>query len=314
MRGAPTWDVSDVAVRLVTIEGPDAKLHGVLLDAGSDAVVVHIHGMCGSYYHNRFILPMLDCLAATKMSALLVNTSGHDYLAETINGDVPNFVGGSVATQAEIDRDLSAIVRAARGRFARIYLQGHSYGCDIIARNVKEGRIAADGMIFLSPADSRALQEHYSGETVAAQRQRLTETHGSTDGPIGPLHLKEVGIRARALSYPIPMTRKAILSFLRDDVRVFRYASEPSAATATGVKSISVPAFAYLGDEDPLLLGRQAIARQVIGAMFDEVTFAAAVGGDHHFTGLEEQIFEEVARWVSACERRNDAVGAEVRM
>jgi hypothetical protein len=167
--------------------------------------------------------------------------------------------------------------------------------------------ISADGIVLLSPADSQALQEDYAGETVPAQRQRLRSANATAESPrarrvpqknaVEPLLLDEVGIRTGAVTYPIPMSVTAILSFLSDDARVFRYADQES-APASSHCDVPIPAFVYLGREDSLLMHRYDRARSVIKTMFQDVTFAEHDRCDHHFTGFEAEISEEVAGWV----------------
>jgi pimeloyl-ACP methyl ester carboxylesterase len=258
--------------------------------------VVHVHGMCGNFYHNKFVPNFFNAYSAYGISCLFVNHSGHDYIAESMHGDQAEFLGGSIVDQSSIDADLVAIILWARDSgYESLVLQGHSYGCDIVVRNLETLPWVPVGLVLISPADSLEVHQNYLGaESAEEQALRLRSTSGHERDRIQLLDESECGVAAEDIRYPIPMTRRALLSFLDRGPGVFHYGP----GDASEIRRFDARAIVYLGNRDPLLFDRQMQAHDVLSAMFKEIVWTEENQGDHHMTGIEDDVAKEFARWV----------------
>lgn len=94
--------------------------------------VLHIHGMAGNCYENRFLDHLAAAYTDAGLALLSINTRGHDSIADfAVQGDPlrTRRVGSAYETFAESARDIRAGLDALRERgYAGVHLQGHSLG------------------------------------------------------------------------------------------------------------------------------------------------------------------------------------------
>jgi pimeloyl-ACP methyl ester carboxylesterase len=263
--------------------------------------------MCGNFYSNRFIPFLASEFTRLGVAALFVNTSGHDYIAESLVGDDPIFVGGTLTSQAAIDIDVRRIVSSKDvQQFDQVILSGHSFGCDVVCRNLASLETRVSAVILLSPADSRMLQREYRrGETPERQIQRLAKSK-ETIASVDLLPHDECGIASEGLRYPIPMSRSALVAFLSSGPGVFRFTE----GAVDALDLDHVDAYVYLGDLDPMLRDQQGTARSLLSKTFRNVTFAKPTAGDHHFTGIESMVASDLGAWLGKV-RRPSPFGVE---
>jgi pimeloyl-ACP methyl ester carboxylesterase len=285
-------------MKFIRVSTDAGLLDGVLAGAGTRALVIHIHGMCGNFYHNRFIDHFVQVAESnSQVSWLFVNHSGHDYVSETLHRDQAVFVGGSVVSQQRIDQDVVSIVDwAAHQNFDSVFLQGHSFGCDIVTRNQVGLSRRIDGAVLLSPCDSAALQTRYrDGEPVAQQLQRLAvdpQILADEDQILNG----ECGIKTGHVNYGIPMTVSAAKSFLESGPGVFRFVDEePRLDVAINP---DCPTFAYVGRDDEFMLGGQANLVSLLERTYSTLN-VLKMSADHHFAGAESEVAVKILEWVS---------------
>ena len=49
--------------------------------------VLHIHGMAGNFYENRFVSTVCNTVVAKGLAFLTVNNRGHDYRSDNLKGE-----------------------------------------------------------------------------------------------------------------------------------------------------------------------------------------------------------------------------------
>lgn len=118
-------------VRIMAID--EIEQPGILYTPieGTDKIIIHVHGLNGNFYENRF----LDILAKTYTDKgyafLTFNNRGKDFIAELLKGDGFTVIGGSLERFKDCLLDIQGVVNWVKNRgYNDIILEGHSYGCN----------------------------------------------------------------------------------------------------------------------------------------------------------------------------------------
>lgn len=260
----------------------------------SKPVVVHIHGKCGNFYQNDFLRHILESSVSTSCFGILaINTRGHDCLAESLTHGHVKYVGGSIEDPDLSLMDVEAAVNFAKGYSPSVILQGHSMGAELAATYTcsfdHEIENAVDGLIFLSPCNSVAMQTEYLGKPLEEQKVNIytTKENASLD-----LRTDIYGIQAGDVTYSIPVSLEGFIDTLGSKViRAF-------SCTTDRREKVTQPCLAVFGERDPLAKLTRMDVERAMSAKFRhcqsvEITFA-----DHQFRGVEEELFETVRGWV----------------
>lgn len=142
-------------VRINSIDGIEQP--GVLSipNVNTDKIVIHVHGLNGNFYENRF----LDILAKTytdkNYAFLTFNNRGRDFITELLKWDEPTIIGGSLERFKDCVLDIDGVINWVKERgYKEIILEGHSYGCNKVLyyynqkkdKNIKK-------IVLLAPCD-----------------------------------------------------------------------------------------------------------------------------------------------------------------
>lgn len=233
---------------LVTFKNPmGLHLDGILYqDHINRGMIVHVHGSFGNFYQNHFIRLMARSYLDAGINFLSFNMSGHDGVAEGYrHKDNFEYVGGSLVDFIQGVYDIEGAVDFARQFTDRVILQGHSLGCDRILNFILT-RSADHEFILLGPCDSYQLQAKWiAPETVEQQIARLKK-ETPVQSEFDWLPSREYGIKQDDWTYPIPVTRKALLSIMEGPVfRLIRLGSPAQF-------KIDQRALVYIGGKDAL--------------------------------------------------------------
>jgi alpha-beta hydrolase superfamily lysophospholipase len=137
------------------------ELFGLLYEPyqGSKKILVHVHGMAGNFYENKFLDYLASTLTSKGVAFLTFNNRGCEYI-EDIYKVVDGWrkvvrIGDSYERFTDCVLDIeSAINFVEQKGFTEIHLSGHSLGGPKVAHyasSTKDKRLKS--VIFLSPAD-----------------------------------------------------------------------------------------------------------------------------------------------------------------
>ncbi len=296
--------------RLVKITAGDGyELDGILYEADeSIATVLHVHGSLGNFYHQRFITVFARVLTGEGINLLSCNMRAHDGIAEGYDteGEM-KYVGGSLARFETCVEDIKGAIAWSREVGPKVYLQGHSLGCDRVLHYLECTRSGLSP-ILLSPCDSRQLQRDWLGvekfsQQEAALRKR-NMVRATDEGNAWALAPQETyGLKGDdGWTYAIPVTEEVLGSILLGPVgRIL-------AIEKGGTEVTRVDALAYLGQEDPIRGASMEAMKAHLEVLLPEVTLIEAAGG-HNLEGCEEEIAKRVAEWIKERERGDQGVG-----
>lgn len=255
-------------------------------------VVIHVHGKCGNFYQNAFIREMFRVYSAHGLSFLTFNNRGHDCVAEAYISKTLGYRGGSLERFEECIIDIDSAINYVKRDHNEVYLQGHSHGCEKIVFAMQVQMPTVNGIILLSPADSKRLHQAYIyPATIDTQIEHLRKVCSE----FSFLPANQYGIRAGETEYFIPVFRDSLLATLEGPaLEIFDFEESFHG------RAVLAPTFVYLGEQDPLLTAPIAEIQKRLSCMFPHLRYFIARGGNHHFTGLEREVATAVASWISA--------------
>ena len=297
--------------RLVKISAEDGQeLDGMLYEADdSIATVLHVHGSLGNFYHQLFIPVFARVLTREGINLLSCNMRTHDGIAEGYDreGEM-KYIGGSVVRFETCVADIQGAVMWSRQQLGqKVYLQGHSLGCDRVLHYLEKTR-AELSPILLSPCDSYQLQKDWLGAEKFSQQQAALDERKKVqakegEGPWTLAPREDYGLRGKdGWTYEIPATEDVLESILLGAAGRL-LAIEKDAMTIS-----SADALAYLGQKDRIRGATMGDMKTRLEVLLPEVTLIEGSGG-HNMEECEEEIAGKVAEWIKERERRDQGVG-----
>jgi alpha-beta hydrolase superfamily lysophospholipase len=152
-------------VRIFTEDG--IELHGLFFEPEKkkNIVILHIHGLAGNFYENRFIDYIAEILTKEGYAFLTVNTRGHDYISDFIKKVDSTLTYVQIGAAHEIFEECIYDIKSwidflgQRG-YPLTILEGHSTGAIKVAfylSQTQDKRVK--GLILMSPSDDIGLQK-----------------------------------------------------------------------------------------------------------------------------------------------------------
>ena len=106
---------------------------GILYSPNNDTskIVIHVHGLNGNFYENRFIDTLAKSYTDNNYAFLTFNNRGRDVITELLKGDGFTVIGGSLERFKDCILDIDGVVNwVIEKGYNEIILEGHSYGCN----------------------------------------------------------------------------------------------------------------------------------------------------------------------------------------
>lgn len=142
-------------VRINSIDGLEEV--GLLYSPinGTDRIVIHVHGLNGNFYENRFLDTISKVYTDNNYALLTFNNRGKDYITEMNKGNDIAIVGGSLERFKDCLLDIEGAISWAKDRgYKEIILEGHSYGCNkVLYYYNKKKDDSIKKIVLLAPCD-----------------------------------------------------------------------------------------------------------------------------------------------------------------
>ena len=101
-------------VRINSVDG--IEMPGILYKPDNDTkrVVIHVHGLNGNFYENRFIDILAKTYTNINIALLTFNNRGKDYISEFIKGNEIEIIGGCLERFEDCVLDIDGAVNWAK--------------------------------------------------------------------------------------------------------------------------------------------------------------------------------------------------------
>ncbi len=261
--------------------------------------ILHIHGLAGNFYENKFIDTIAERVSENGLWFLTVSTRGRDYISDFLrfhpDGRKEYVQIGSVYELFEdCLKDIDAWVGFFKAKGVdKIILEGHSHGALKVTYYLyKESNEAVCGLILLSPSDDFGLQRQRLGEdfdralSLAEEMIRLGE--GRSLMP------------RQYFDYPVSAATYYDIFRVDSPVKIFNL-SETDRQDFFELASIKVPVLTLLGTQNEAFIGPAEeylgkIRMWITGADFEGKIIQ---GAPHNYLDYEDDVANAICDWLA---------------
>lgn len=277
-------------VRLQSIDG--IEMPGLLSspEGGSDTIVIHVHGLNGNFYENRFQDVLVKEYVAKGYAFLAFNNRGRDFLTELLKGDEFVVIGGCKERFVDCLFDLDGVFEWAKSRgYTKIILSGHSYGCNKVAYYYAQRKDPAiQKIVLMAPCDIPEEPKHFLGMEVYGKVK--SEAERFVNG----------GQEDALIDFPVMGdNRIAAGTFCRDFLAggendIFRYVDGVDGQSAV-LQSIDVPVLIIYGTADECMKTQPAdVVRDYLINNIRNLKLEIIDGASHTYRNGLEQLGEVI--------------------
>jgi pimeloyl-ACP methyl ester carboxylesterase len=285
--------------RIKTSDG--IELAGLLYepDISTNKVLVHVHGMAGNFYENKFLDFIAQTLTSNGIAFFAFNNRGCELIKDLykIEDGKRNIV--RIGNAYEIFEDSALDIKSAidfvesKG-FSEIHLSGHSLGAPKVTYYVAEESDARlSSIILLSPSDMVGLtrmDKNYERDLSTAKQ------------------MVEEGKADDLLPFPVlwdqsPLSAKTYISLGDKDsnVAIFNFHNENDSLPV--LSKIAIPLIAIMGrKDDALVVSIEDTMNRLKKAAVNSPKVETNVLGDadHGYNSHEQQLADVINQWIQA--------------
>jgi predicted alpha/beta-fold hydrolase len=275
------------------------ELAGLLYepDFSSKKILVHVHGMAGNFYENKFLDFIAQTLTKNGIAFFVFNNRGCEFIKDLYRIKDNKRTILRLGNAYEVFEDSALDIKAAidfvnvRG-FSEIHLSGHSLGAPKVAYYVaEENDNRLSSAIFLSPSDMVGLikmdKYHERDERVA--REMIAEGKG------GDL-----------LPFPVlwdlsPLSAKTYISLGDKDSKVAIFNFHNPDDSLPLLSRIKIPLLAIMGRKDDALIVpiEETMERIKKAAMNSPKVETNILGdADHGYNEYGQPLADEINTWI----------------
>lgn len=118
-------------VRINSLDGIEQPGMLSLPNEDVEKIVIHVHGLYGNFYENRFLDSLAESYTEKGYAFLSFNNRGRDTVSELLKDDESVVIGACFDNFKDCVLDISGVVDwAKKNGYNEIVLEGHSYGCN----------------------------------------------------------------------------------------------------------------------------------------------------------------------------------------
>lgn len=270
-------------------------LNGLLYNPEKETkkVVLHIHGMGGNFYENRFLDEMANELTNNDWALFCINTRGHDLMSDhLISGMKEDYkrIGCAFERFEECVLDIKPAIDLLEEKgYEEIVICGHSLGSPKVAYyliNTQDKRI--NKVIFLSPADMVGLEEkeiNYK-DNVEKAKQMIQEGKG-----------EEIMSNIISDWYYLSANTYIDLSTRDSSVDIFNLYDKEKESKLNEIK---IPILCVFGDKDSVLMNSPEEDLDIIKRKAKNNNFTGEIikEGFHSYFGKEKELSKKVIEWL----------------
>ena len=276
------------------------KLQGLLFEPNikGNTIIIHIHGMAGSFYENSFITSMAELYSSNNVAFLSFNNRGHDYIADIVKitpDGTESVLGGAayeIIEESLLDIE-GAISFVKELGYDRIVLQGHSSGANKIAYSYSIKQLDAIGVALLSPCDDLGILIDEVGEK-RNEYLKLADTLIS-DG-------KPEAFMPEDTFFSYLLSAKTYKDSFCDNSALDAFPYRDENNDFSMFKKISVPILITFGNDGDYLLQPHETIKQLLNEKKSpdaSLDFEVIEGASHSYSGKETILAETILQWMN---------------
>ena len=135
-------------------------------DETTNKIVIHVHGLNGNFYENRFLDTLAKSYTDKGYAFLTFNNRGQGFISELLKGDGFTVIGGSLEKFVDCILDIEGVINWVKQKgYKEITLEGHSYGCNkVLYYYNKKKDDCIKKIVLLAPCDIPSEGKKFLGE------------------------------------------------------------------------------------------------------------------------------------------------------
>ena len=252
----------------------------------TDKIVIHVHGLNGNFYENRFLDMLAKSYTDKNYAFLTFNNRGRDFITELLKGNDFTIIGGSLERFKDCILDIDGVVNWAKEKgYKKIILEGHSYGCNKVLyyyNHRKDDSIKK--IVLLAPCDIPSEGKKFlSEEEYNKSKEESTRLDHEN--------------KEKELIYFSVMANGKIAAgtyfndFLPNGENDFiRYVDGINGKSQV-LNSIDIPTLVIFGDVDECVLTQPIdVVKEYLENNLSECNIQIIEGADHSYTGRYEEL------------------------
>lgn len=275
--------------KLVRINSIDEiEQPGILYNpnGNTDKIVIHVHGLNGNFYENRFIDTLAKSYINKNYAFLTFNNRGKDFISELLKGDDFAVVGGSLERFKDCLLDIEGVVNWVKEKgYKEIILEGHSYGCNkVLYYYNKKKDNSIKKIVLLAPCDMPSeckkflsLEEY---ETAKDESTRLVN-EGKENELINFSVMANGKIAAGTYYYDfLPGGENDFIKY-RDGLN----------GKSEVLNSVNIPVLVVFGDVDECVLTHPIeVVKEYLDNNINNCNIQIIEGADHSYTNKYDEL------------------------
>ena len=261
---------------------------GILYSPNNDTnkIVIHVHGLNGNFYENRFIDILAKSYTDNNYAFLTFNNRGRDFITELLKGNDFTIIGGSLERFKDCILDIDGIVNWTKNKgYNEIILEGHSYGCNNVVyyyNHKKSDNIKK--IVLLAPCDIPS-----EGKKFLSKEEYEKTKSDST-------RLVREGKESVLIDFPVMANGKIAAGTYYYDFLpggendFFRYNDGVNGKSEI-LNSIDIPTLIIFGDVDECVLTQPIdIVKEYLTNNINDCNIQIIEGADHLYSGRYEAL------------------------
>jgi len=276
------------------------KLQGLLYEPlnSKNTIVIHFHGMAGSFYENSFIPIMADYYTKQGISFLSFNNRGHDYICDlekTSSNKVSALVGGAAyEIIEESEYDIDGAISFVKGLgYTSIILQGHSSGANKIVYCMSKKTIDVQGIVLISPCDDIGLHIEELGMDKYNELISLAESFIEAGQP--------EKLMPENTFYDYWLSARTYLDCFNENSAFDTFPYRNDKNKFSMFNKIEKPIFVSFVTDGEFLLQPPEYVKDILlqkKSVNAELSFRIIEGASHSYTGKEKELTTSILDWI----------------
>ena len=282
-------------VRINSIDGIEQP--GILYrpDEDTNKVVIHIHGLNGNFYENRFLDILAKEYTDKNYAFLTFNNRGRDFITELLKENDSIIIGGSLERFKDCILDIDGVANWVKEKgYDQIILEGHSYGCNKVLYyyNKKKDK-SIKKIVLLAPCDIPS-----EGKKFLSEEEYEKAKKESTE-------LVNKGIEKELIDFSVMANGKIAAGTYYNDFLpggendFIRYVDGKNGKSEI-LNNINVPVLVIFGNIDECVLTQPIeVVKEYLNNNIKDCNIQIIDGADHSYHGKEYELAEQYIEFLT---------------
>ena len=257
-------------------------------DDNTTKIVIHVHGLNGNFYENRFLDTLAKTYTDNNYAFLTFNNRGRDFITELLKGNEFTIIGGSLERFKDCILDIDGVINWVKDRgYQEIVLEGHSYGCNKVLYYYNKKRDnTIKKIVLLAPCD------------IPAEAKKCLSKEEYEKAKSDSTRLVEQGKENELIDFSIMANNKIAAGtyyydFLPGGENDFIRYSDGENGNSELLNSIDIPTIIIFGDIDECVLTEDIeVVKKYLTNNFSNSSIIIINGADHSYTGKYSELGE----------------------